>query len=76
MIPGNMYSCSQEVVAAAGEGTSGPLEAANQPRNPLLCYVCKDYYAEPCLLTCYHTFCARCLQNKVSDNKINCPTCG
>uniref|UniRef100_A0A146KLE1 RING finger protein 207 n=3 Tax=Lygus hesperus TaxID=30085 RepID=A0A146KLE1_LYGHE len=74
MIPGNMYTCNE--VVATGEASSGPLEAANQPRNPLLCYLCKDYFAEPCLLACYHTFCARCLQSKVTENKINCPTCG
>ncbi|BES91580.1 RING finger protein 207-like [Nesidiocoris tenuis] len=76
MIPGNMYTCSGEVVPTGEGGTSSSGEAAAQARSPLLCYVCKDYYSEPCLLTCYHTFCARCLQNKAVDNKISCPICG
>ncbi|XP_014256132.1 RING finger protein 207-like isoform X2 [Cimex lectularius] len=70
-----MFHCASSDMVGT-EGTSGPLEAVQQARNPLLCYLCKDYFSEPCLLSCYHTFCAQCLQNKITDNKINCPICG
>ncbi|XP_063985367.1 RING finger protein 207-like [Diachasmimorpha longicaudata] len=51
-----------------GDGTSGM-------RNPLICGVCQDYYTEPCLLSCFHTFCSRCLRNTQIDGKITCPIC-
>ncbi|CAB3362445.1 Hypothetical predicted protein [Cloeon dipterum] len=47
-----------------------------QGRNPLLCFVCNDFYCEPCLLGCFHSFCSRCLQGRDNDNKIQCPLCG
>lgn len=47
-----------------------------QSRNPLLCFVCNDFYAEPCLLGCFHSFCSRCLQGKDSEGKFQCPLCG
>lgn len=45
-------------------------------RNPLICGLCHDYYSDPCLLMCYHTFCARCLQESYLDGKLSCPICG
>ncbi|XP_049804654.1 uncharacterized protein LOC126248059 isoform X1 [Schistocerca nitens] len=58
-------------------GSEGaPGDGALQPRNPLLCFLCDDYYSEPCLLACYHTFCARCLRGRETDSKISCPLCG
>ncbi|XP_014214264.1 RING finger protein 207-like [Copidosoma floridanum] len=57
-----------------GPGTSGGLPGG--PTNPLLCGVCHDYYSDPCLLTCYHTFCARCLRGPHLDGKVSCPVCG
>ncbi|KAL1115565.1 hypothetical protein AAG570_005855 [Ranatra chinensis] len=66
-----MFHCGGE-----GQGDQGSEGGQGQPRNPLICYVCKDYFTEPCILTCYHTFCARCLQGKAVDNKISCPICG
>ncbi|XP_033211811.1 RING finger protein 207-like isoform X2 [Belonocnema kinseyi] len=44
-------------------------------RNPLICGICHDYYREPCLLTCFHTFCARCLRGQNLDSKVSCPIC-
>ncbi|XP_076293150.1 RING finger protein 207 isoform X2 [Lasioglossum baleicum] len=43
------------------------------PRNPLICTVCHDYYNEPCLLSCFHTFCARCI--RCIDGKVICSIC-
>ncbi|XP_011503717.1 PREDICTED: RING finger protein 207-like [Ceratosolen solmsi marchali] len=45
-------------------------------RNPLLCSICHDYYNDPCLLSCFHTFCVRCLRGPQLDGKISCPICG
>ncbi|CAG0918948.1 unnamed protein product [Notodromas monacha] len=45
-------------------------------RNPLLCYLCNEVFDEPCLLGCYHTFCAKCVSGKAVDGKISCPLCG
>ena len=33
-------------------------------------------YREPCLLACYHTFCAWCLRGRAQDAKLACPICG
>lgn len=45
-------------------------------RNPLICYVCQDYFSEPALLQCYHTFCTRCIRDRDIDGKLTCPLCG
>lgn len=45
-------------------------------KNPLLCPMCHDYFIEPCLLQCYHTFCGRCLRGREQDGRIVCPLCG
>ncbi|XP_076763514.1 RING finger protein 207 [Xylocopa sonorina] len=54
------------------EGTAG----VAGPRNPLICSACHDYYNEPCLLSCFHTFCARCIRGPHLEGKVTCPICG
>ncbi|XP_054267743.1 RING finger protein 207-like isoform X2 [Macrosteles quadrilineatus] len=71
MMPSNPYICGD----GGGSSECGLGDGNPQTRNPLLCYVCNDYYTEPCLLACYHTFCARCLRGRVIDGKITCPLC-
>ncbi|KAF2708758.1 RING/U-box [Pleomassaria siparia CBS 279.74] len=45
-----------------------PLEAA------LRCEVCKEFYDNPVITSCSHTFCSRCIRRCIStDGK--CPTC-
>ncbi|XP_031832713.1 RING finger protein 207 isoform X3 [Nomia melanderi] len=56
------------------DGTTGV--PGGGPRNPLICGVCHDYYNEPCLLSCFHTFCARCIRGPHIDGKVSCPICG
>ncbi|XP_076182653.1 RING finger protein 207 isoform X3 [Ptiloglossa arizonensis] len=57
------------------DGTTGV--TGGGPRNPLICGVCHDYYNEPCLLSCFHTFCARCIRGPHLDGgKVSCPICG
>lgn len=45
-------------------------------RKPLICCICDDFYQNPCLLSCYHSFCARCLENRMNNGVIFCPLCG
>ncbi|XP_060828038.1 RING finger protein 207-like isoform X2 [Bombus pascuorum] len=56
------------------DGTTGV--TGGGPRNPLICGVCHDYYNEPCLLSCFHTFCARCICGPHLEGKVSCPICG
>uniref|UniRef100_A0A3P8WSE4 RING finger protein 207 n=1 Tax=Cynoglossus semilaevis TaxID=244447 RepID=A0A3P8WSE4_CYNSE len=44
--------------------------------HPLVCHLCHEQYQSPCLLDCYHIFCARCLRGRTSDNRLSCPLCG
>ncbi|XP_059160437.1 uncharacterized protein LOC131944013 [Physella acuta] len=45
-------------------------------RNPLLCYLCNEPYEDPCILGCFHSFCAHCLRGRALDGKMSCPLCG
>ncbi|XP_054004193.1 RING finger protein 207-like isoform X2 [Hylaeus anthracinus] len=67
---------SRSAVDGVGEtdGTTGV--TGGGPRNPLICGICHDYYNEPCLLSCFHTFCARCIRGPHLDGKVSCPICG
>ncbi|KAL7843424.1 hypothetical protein AOLI_G00249360 [Acnodon oligacanthus] len=44
--------------------------------HPLVCHMCHEQYCQPCLLDCYHIFCASCLHSRASDNRLICPLCG
>ncbi|XP_037076108.1 RING finger protein 207-like [Pollicipes pollicipes] len=44
-------------------------------RNPLLCPLCNQVYDEPCLLVCFHSFCAKCLRVRVVDGRLSCTIC-
>lgn len=44
--------------------------------HPLACYLCHEQYEHPCLLDCYHSFCASCLRGRTTDNRLTCPLCG
>ncbi|NXN12212.1 RN207 protein, partial [Indicator maculatus] len=49
------------------------LEKANC--HPLVCLLCHEPYQHPCLLDCYHNFCASCLRGRASDGHLRCPLC-
>ncbi|XP_074017913.1 RING finger protein 207 isoform X1 [Numenius arquata] len=55
-------------------GTCSELEKANC--HPLVCLLCHEPYQHPCLLDCYHNFCASCLRGRASDGRLRCPLCG
>ncbi|NXI55612.1 RN207 protein, partial [Chloroceryle aenea] len=42
----------------------------------LVCLLCHEPYQHPCLLDCYHNFCASCLRGRASDGRLRCPLCG
>ncbi|XP_037534890.1 RING finger protein 207 [Nematolebias whitei] len=44
--------------------------------HPLVCHLCHEQYKSPCLLDCYHIFCARCLRGRTNDCRLSCPLCG
>jgi len=44
--------------------------------HPLVCHLCHEQYQHPCLLDCYHIFCARCLSGRTNDSRLSCPLCG
>ncbi|XP_066527288.1 RING finger protein 207 [Hoplias malabaricus] len=44
--------------------------------HPLVCHLCQGQYRQPCLLDCYHIFCASCLHGRASENRLICPLCG
>ncbi|KAK3575830.1 hypothetical protein CHS0354_015582 [Potamilus streckersoni] len=51
-------------------------------RNTLLkntCSICLDFYENPKILQCFHTFCAKCIQDIIQSKgklgKIHCPLC-
>lgn len=44
--------------------------------HPLVCHLCHEQYEHPCLLDCYHTFCASCLRGRAVEGRLSCPLCG
>ncbi|KAJ8370952.1 hypothetical protein SKAU_G00109800 [Synaphobranchus kaupii] len=61
-------------------GIFSPLDNLYDPDSanchPLVCYLCHEQYEHPCLLDCYHTFCASCLRGRAADSRLTCPLCG
>ncbi|XP_064154014.1 RING finger protein 207 isoform X1 [Anguilla rostrata] len=61
-------------------GIFSPLDNLYDPDSanchPLVCYLCHEQYEHPCLLDCYHTFCASCLRGRAVDSRLTCPLCG
>jgi hypothetical protein len=47
--------------------------------SPNNCSICLDVFTKPKLLSCFHTFCADCVQQHLDkhglDGKFNCPVC-
>ncbi|XP_054092847.1 RING finger protein 207 isoform X4 [Callithrix jacchus] len=54
------------------EGPSA-LDAASV--HPLVCPLCHVQYERPCLLDCFHDFCAGCLRGLATDGRLTCPLC-
>ncbi|XP_040843583.1 RING finger protein 207 [Ochotona curzoniae] len=41
----------------------------------LMCPLCHTQYERPCLLDCFHDFCASCLRGCTTDGCLTCPLC-
>lgn len=53
-----------------------PEDVETKKWNPLQCPLCNEPYEDPCILTCFHSFCERCLRGRAADAKMTCPICG
>lgn len=45
-------------------------------KNPLVCQICSEYYTDPIMLPCLHSFCKKCVYNMMEQGDSKCPTCG
>ena len=46
---------------------------AKQLQELVTCAICLDYYQDPRLLPCSHTFCFQCIEKLVKNGSFNCP---
>ncbi|XP_011904977.1 PREDICTED: RING finger protein 207 isoform X2 [Cercocebus atys] len=57
----------------------GPLEGPSSldapSVHPLVCPLCHVQYKRPCLLDCFHDFCAGCLRGRATEGRLTCPLC-
>ncbi|XP_036781301.2 RING finger protein 207 isoform X7 [Manis pentadactyla] len=51
----------------------GALDAVSG--HPLICPLCHAQYERPCLMDCFHDFCAGCLRGRATDGRLACPLC-
>ena len=54
--------------------------AETSPAITMTCEVCSEYYTDPLMLPCLHSFCKKCLikakeQQGSADTSLKCPTC-
>ena len=54
--------------------------AGDAPSVSMTCEVCSEYYTDPLVLPCLHSFCKKCIikakEKKASpDTSLKCPTC-
>ena len=83
-LPQTTMTTGATTVVSAASGGKQKEEASGQvvpyqgfSRNPFICILCNNSFQNPCLLACYHTFCAACLRGRISkDGKLVCPLCG
>lgn len=70
---------TRRLSSAAGSITSlAPATNSNTVcRNQLICPLCSQYYSDPRMLPCLHSFCTKCIEQlKREGNIMKCPTCG
>ncbi|UJR20834.1 hypothetical protein I4U23_023945 [Adineta vaga] len=44
-----------------------------QLQDLVTCAICLDYYTDPRILPCSHTFCYNCIQKSVQNGRLSCP---
>lgn len=50
------------------------LPGLHQVESALRCHVCKEFYTDPMITSCCHTFCSKCIRQCLRDDGI-CPIC-
>uniref|UniRef100_A0A2K5ILF6 RING finger protein 207 n=2 Tax=Colobus angolensis palliatus TaxID=336983 RepID=A0A2K5ILF6_COLAP len=53
----------------------GPSSLDAPSVHPLVCPLCHVQYERPCLLDCFHDFCAGCLRGRATEGRLTCPLC-
>ncbi|XP_053432551.1 RING finger protein 207 [Nycticebus coucang] len=53
----------------------GPSSLDATSGHPLVCPLCHAQFERPCLLDCFHNFCANCLRGRAADGRLTCPIC-
>eukprot|EP00026_Physarum_polycephalum_P007211 Phypoly_transcript_07268.p1 GENE.Phypoly_transcript_07268~~Phypoly_transcript_07268.p1 ORF type:complete len:356 (+),score=81.40 Phypoly_transcript_07268:350-1417(+) len=51
-----------------------PRALVAQPPERLVCSICQELFHEPMIVSCFHSFCNKCLQNW-KTKKTDCPLC-
>ncbi|XP_019856250.1 PREDICTED: tripartite motif-containing protein 2-like [Amphimedon queenslandica] len=65
-----------------GAGSYSSLASTTNPmhRNPLICPLCLQYFTDPIMLPCLHSFCMKCIdqlkRESTQNSSLKCPTCG
>ena len=63
--------------AAKPEPASQTATIPMLPASLLVCQSCQKQYSDPCLLACFHSFCARCVRAHITpEKKVVCSICG
>lgn len=58
-----------------GSVSSQLSNSVSMQRNSLICPLCSEYFSNPLMLPCLHSFCKKCLLHLVSNDSSKCPTC-
>ena len=65
---------SVEDIPDSSDWLNTPVAPLSAVESALRCEVCKDFYKDPVITSCSHTFCALCIRRCLSANG-KCPLC-
>ena len=63
-----------EDIADASDWLGTPVQGLSSVESSLRCQVCKDFYKDPMLTSCCHTFCSICIHRSITSDG-RCPLC-
>ncbi|KAK3529115.1 hypothetical protein QTP70_016547 [Hemibagrus guttatus] len=66
-------ACLQQLIRILNEYHEDSI--SRELRFGLVCPVCLEYLAEPCVLQCEHVFCLSCMKRCVQGEEAKCPKC-